>query len=629
MATYTITAFAPTDATNLTTPGPAGAFPVIGDEYQLDADWGNSTHALTFTITDDDPTLSGDPAESGVEDTSQQTAVVTNAAGSTIATGFVYAEYAFVVEGPGGTSLTVYSLYVGSTLVGYAADGPVQPGANYIVTNAYQPNAGLAPDYADFDPQLYEQSADNTVSGTARQDNFEGGAGADSISAGGGDDTLDGGDGSDTLDGGAGNDSVSGGAGNDTLFGGDGSDTLDGGAGNDSLSGDAGNDSLFGGTGDDTLRGGDGADTLDGGADEDSLSGGAGDDSLFGGGGADTLDGGDGADSLSGGDGDDVLYGGDGDTVTGGAGDDTFYIDPDALITPNGTITFEGGEDGETTGDTLDFQGLIGFGDITYTNTNDGAGGLSGFATLSDGTTVNFSNMEKVIVCFAAGTNIRTPDGWRAVETLGPGDLVVTHDHGPMPLLFVSRSVHRWGAEPHKDKPILIARDAFGPGLPRQDLKVSPQHRIALRRCNDGDELLTPAKALTVLRGVRCMKGKRGIEYFHVALPRHALLSSEGLLTESLFPGERALLGLSPDEVAALQPHLVPSASADQPAGYLPARPFATLKAARRLLAEGAVTACAERGRSSPRLCASRQTGARQIPHRGHSAAPMEDIRCS
>ncbi len=67
MATYYITAFAPADATNLTTPGYAGAFPVTGDEYRLRPDWSNSTHALTITVTDNDGTLSGDPKESGVE----------------------------------------------------------------------------------------------------------------------------------------------------------------------------------------------------------------------------------------------------------------------------------------------------------------------------------------------------------------------------------------------------------------------------------------------------------------------------------------------------------------------------------------------------------------------------------
>ncbi len=38
------------------------------------------------------------------------------------------------------------------------------------------------------------------------------------------------------------------------------------------------------------------------------------------------------------------------------------------------------------------------------------------------------------IVCFAAGTLIDTPEGARAVETLTPGDLVMTLDHGAQPI---------------------------------------------------------------------------------------------------------------------------------------------------------------------------------------------------
>lgn len=396
MATYTITLFSPYDATNLTTPGPAGAFPSTGDEFRLKSDWSNSTDALIMTVTDDDTTLSGDPAETGVEDTSQQTAVVTDPSGSPVASGFAFSEYAFELVGPGNSVVTVYSIYIDDTLVGYGADAPIQPGANYLVTNSYQPNGAAAPSYSSFDAQTYEQAPDNTITGTERQDSLEGGDGNDWINALGGDDTLGGGAGDDTLDGGAGDDQLTGGTGNDSLTGGDGSDTFlvyDGFGSDTIVGGEAGTNSdtidlsalttpvtvtytgdktgtitdgtstlsfseieriiLTEGTdvlrgdsdsaginieglgGNDTIDGGSGTDTIDGGTGNDSIDGNAGDDSLSGGEGADSIFGDTGADTVSGGAGADIIDGDAGaDVLDGGSGDDTLDGggDNDSLI---------------------------------------------------------------------------------------------------------------------------------------------------------------------------------------------------------------------------------------------------------------------------------------------------------
>src|SRR5690606_32383544 len=46
-------------------------------------------------------------------------------------------------------------------------------------------------------------------------------------------------------------------------------------------------------------------------------------------------------------------------------------------------------------------------------------------------------------ICFTSGTLIATPDGERAVETLRPGDLVMTRDHGPQELRWVGMRVMR------------------------------------------------------------------------------------------------------------------------------------------------------------------------------------------
>nr|WP_269100143.1 M10 family metallopeptidase C-terminal domain-containing protein [Mangrovicoccus ximenensis] len=86
-----------------------------------------------------------------------------------------------------------------------------------------------------------------------------------------------------------GDDTLSGSAGNDELRGGDGDDVIEGGLNSDLLIGGRGNDGLNGGFGFDRLRGFAGDDTLGGGAGADVLEGNKGDDLLEGGGGADTF----------------------------------------------------------------------------------------------------------------------------------------------------------------------------------------------------------------------------------------------------------------------------------------------------------------------------------------------------
>lgn len=75
-----------------------------------------------------------------------------------------------------------------------------------------------------------------------------------------------------------GNDSVKGSAFDDNLLGYDGNDTISGGARQDTISGGLGNDSVDGGMGTDTLFGDDGNDTIIGGLGRDTMTGGTGND---------------------------------------------------------------------------------------------------------------------------------------------------------------------------------------------------------------------------------------------------------------------------------------------------------------------------------------------------------------
>jgi serralysin len=84
--------------------------------------------------------------------------------------------------------------------------------------------------------------------------------------------------------------------------------------------------------------GGNGNDKITGGPLNDVLKGGAGNDILNGGNGNDRLEGGSGRDIMNGGNGDDVLVAsGDReiDTLTGGAGNDVFFVDYISFTNPN------------------------------------------------------------------------------------------------------------------------------------------------------------------------------------------------------------------------------------------------------------------------------------------------------
>jgi hypothetical protein len=63
------------------------------------------------------------------------------------------------------------------------------------------------------------------------------------------------------------------------------------------------------------------------------------------------------------------------------------------------------------------------------------------------------------------------------------------------------------------------------------------------------------------------MDGKRSISYFHILLNRHEVLLSEGLPSESFFPGSNAMRMLAPTQRAAIFSHF-PKLRSDIKQGY-------------------------------------------------------------
>ena len=130
------------------------------------------------------------------------------------------------------------------------------------------------------------ETDNDMLSGGAGNDLMLGGLGNDQLWGGTGNDELQGNDGNDALYGEAGADRLFGGSGNDILYGGDGDDLLVGFTGTNEAkqtlgAGETDDDFLYGGAGNDTLVGGLGNDYLDGGAGADDMEGGMGDDTYI------------------------------------------------------------------------------------------------------------------------------------------------------------------------------------------------------------------------------------------------------------------------------------------------------------------------------------------------------------
>ncbi len=86
---------------------------------------------------------------------------------------------------------------------------------------------------------------------------------------------------------------------------------------------------------------------------------------------------------------------------------------------------------------------------------------------------------------------------------------------------------------PAKVLPVRVREDAFGPGLPRRDLFLSPDHAVFMER------VLIPVKHLIDGCAV-CQVPARQVTYFHIELRRHLVIIADGLPAESyLDTGDR------------------------------------------------------------------------------------------
>ena len=165
------------------------------------------------------------------------------------------------------------------------------------------------------------------------------------------------------------------------------------------------------------------------------------------------------------------------------------------------------------------------------------------------------------VICFAPPTRIATVDGPVPAGQIRPGDMVMTLDHGPRPVRWVSRTLVQFEGLNDPARPILIRRGAFGQNLPDRNMMLSPQHRVLLTGPGLRKGVLAPARGLLPVPRIRIVRGISEISYVHIYLDDHAILSAEGVPAESFYPGRMALRTLSPQDRDALT-------------AVLPKRPF-------------------------------------------------------
>lgn len=154
------------------------------------------------------------------------------------------------------------------------------------------------------------------------------------------------------------------------------------------------------------------------------------------------------------------------------------------------------------------------------------------------------------VVCFTPDCRIETARGPVPAGALREGDLLHTADNGLQALRWIGRSdipgLKRVASDLH---PVLIRKDAFGPGQPARDIRVSAQHRFCFGDAAlmfHSEEMLAPAKGLVDGQCVVSDRSARAVSYVHLLLDRHELLFCEGVKTESFQPSFRTLATMAP-----------------------------------------------------------------------------------
>ncbi|GGE36764.1 hypothetical protein GCM10011360_25670 [Primorskyibacter flagellatus] len=239
--------------------------------------------------------------------------------------------------------------------------------------------------------------------------------------------------------------------------------------------------------------------------------------------------------------------------------DDTFFDDDDLGQTLNGPHTLNG--TGYPSGTIIESEYVLTVRDsdnndytLQFISVNNDAFDIVGFVIQgpnppfgealtivgrADNTTGTHSYATSSPACFAPNARIETPRGHVRAGQLRAGDEVCLADGGVARVALVLKSRAEDTEDPDR-WPVRIRADALGPGCPKNDVVLSPQHRVYVPAL----QALVPARALTFLPRVGPVKDGSVRKLVHIVLRTHEVLVADGMPCESFWPGAMALAQL-------------------------------------------------------------------------------------
>ncbi|MEO5619862.1 MAG: Hint domain-containing protein [Cypionkella sp.] len=182
----------------------------------------------------------------------------------------------------------------------------------------------------------------------------------------------------------------------------------------------------------------------------------------------------------------------------------------------------------------------------------------------------------------AEGTLLLTQNGAQAVETLKPGDKVITRDHGLQPLRWLGSS------EVAQEQPVHFEAGALGA---HESITLSAQSRVLIRHrlakaLFDEAEVFAFAADLVNGSTIRRLPDAAGLRMYHLLFDHHEILRAAEMEVESLHPDRSLMRQLDAATQAAIL-RLLPNTDALMGYGYGPTARICLRRAEARLICGG------------------------------------------